>query len=51
MENLKNEYTDTKGIKHEVEHLIIASEDKNSRDRIIEELFQLLEPSETPGLD
>lgn len=46
MSDLPNEYTDTKGIRHEVKHLIVPAEDKNSKDRIIEELFRLLESSE-----
>lgn len=42
MANLKSEYLDIKDIKHKVEHLIMSSDDKNSKERIIEELFSAL---------
>lgn len=41
MANLKSEYIDIKDIKHNVVHLI-SDGDKNSRERIIEELFNVL---------
>lgn len=42
MANLKNEYIDIKDIKHKVEHLIIPTKTKNSKERVIEELFTAL---------
>jgi len=42
MINLKTEYTDVKDKKHQVEHLIVADENKNDRDRVVEELLHAL---------
>ena len=42
MVNLKTEYTDIKEVKHNVEHLTVPADDKNSRERIIEELLNIL---------
>ena len=39
MLNLKNEYIDTKNIKHQVVHLAASDMDDSSRERIVEELF------------
>lgn len=40
--HLTTEYTDIKDVKHNVEHLTIPAEEKNSRERIVEELFNAL---------
>jgi len=42
MVNLKEEYTDTRDRTHRVEHTVVPTDDKNSRERIVEELFQAL---------
>jgi len=42
MTNLKNEYIDAKDVKHKVEHIIMPTYDKNSKERVIEELFSVL---------
>lgn len=42
MTNLSKEYVDIKNVKHKVEHLIVSTETKNSKERIIEELFNAL---------
>lgn len=42
MVNLKTEYTDTKDVKHSVEHLTVLADDKNSRERIVEDLLNAL---------
>lgn len=42
MANLKQEYTDTKDRTHRVEHIVVPPDDQNSRERIIDELFQAL---------
>lgn len=42
MSNLKQEYTDTKDRTHRVEHIVVLPDDQNSRERIIDELFQAL---------
>ena len=42
MDNLKKEYTDVKKNKHKVNHLSLSSEDKNSREQIVEELVKVL---------
>lgn len=42
MANLKEEYTDTRDRTHKVEHILVPTEDKIDRDRIVEELLQAL---------
>ena len=42
MANLKEEYTDIKNIKHHVEHIILSTNDKNSKEQMIEELYYTL---------
>lgn len=42
MANLTKEYVDIKNIKHNVEHSILSTDKKNSKEQIIEELFQAL---------
>lgn len=42
MANLKKEYTDIRDMRHKVEHLMVSSEDKNNKEQIIQELFQVL---------
>lgn len=42
MITLAKEYTDTKDIRHKVEHHVISSDNKNSREQILEELFKAL---------
>lgn len=42
MANLKEEYTDIKNIKHHVEHIILSTNDKNSKEQMIEELYYIL---------
>lgn len=42
MANLKEEYTDTRDRTHRVEHILVSAEDKETRERIVEELFQAL---------
>ena len=42
MTNLKKEYTDTKNIKHKVEHALASDEARNSKEQIVEELFYAL---------
>lgn len=39
MAKLRTEYTDVKDVKHHVEHITIADEDKKNREQILEELF------------
>lgn len=39
---LAKEYTDVKGIKHKVEHIILPTGDKNSKEQIIEEILCIL---------
>lgn len=39
MVNLKTEYTDVKDVKHNVEHCTVPADDKNSKERIMEELL------------
>lgn len=41
MADLKTEYTDVKNIRHKVEH-VISENAKNSRERIIKELCDVL---------
>jgi len=42
MANLIKEYIDIKEIKHNVEHIILSSATKNSKEQITEELFRAL---------
>ncbi len=42
MANLAKEYTDQKNIRHNVEHLILSSDKKNSKEQIFEELLHAL---------
>lgn len=42
MVNLRTEYTDIKDVKHNVEHRTLPDADKNSRERIVEELINVL---------
>ena len=42
MANLKKEYTDTRNIKHKVEHALASDEARNSREQIVEELSNAL---------
>lgn len=39
---LAKEYTDVKGMKHKVEHIILPTADENSKEQIMEELFCIL---------
>jgi len=41
MENLTEEYTDVRNIRHKVEHIVLNNE-KDSRERILEELLNTL---------
>ena len=52
MENLKKEYTDTKNVKHKVEHSVATAsdgEEAGSRERITEELVNALTRPIQPG--
>lgn len=42
MADLVKEYTDTKNIKHIVEHSILSADKQNNREQIIEALFHAL---------
>ena len=42
MVNLKTEYTDIKDVKHNVVHLTVPADDKNSKEQIVEELLNAL---------
>ncbi len=42
MADLKNEYIDTNNIKHEVKHIVMSDYDKNSKERIVDELFNVM---------
>lgn len=42
MANLKEEYTDIRNRTHPVEHIIVQTEDKGSREHIMEELLLAL---------
>lgn len=42
MADLKNEYIDINNIKHKVEHIIISDYDKNSKEHIVDELFNIM---------
>lgn len=39
---MKSEYTDMKAVKHSVEHLTLPADDKDNRERILEELLHAL---------
>jgi len=41
MADLKREYTDIKNVKHNVEHIVLSN-DKNSKEQMIEEIFYVL---------
>ena len=45
MSNLKKEYTDIKDKTHKVVHFVAATEDKNRRERVVEELLNALSRS------
>lgn len=49
MTSLKKEYIDTKNIKHKVEHTLASDETRNSREQIVEELFNALTRSTRPS--
>lgn len=42
MANLTKEYIDTKDIRHKVEHKVISTGERRSKEQIIEELFVVL---------
>lgn len=42
MAQLQTEYTDVKDVKHQVEHVIVAENDKKTREQLMEELFTAL---------
>ena len=42
MVTLAKEYTDTREIKHKVEHLTVSTDDKHHKEQILEELFPAL---------
>lgn len=42
MAELKKEYTDIRNMRHKVEHLVAASENKNDKEQIIQELYHVL---------
>lgn len=42
MDNLRAEYIDIRDVKHNVEHFTLSADDKNSRERIVEELLNAL---------
>ncbi|MCI8800717.1 hypothetical protein NSB25_11830 [Acetatifactor muris] len=45
MATLAKEYTDTRKVKHKVEHLTVSTDDKHNQEQILEELFRaLVEP-------
>lgn len=47
MANLKEEYTDVRDRIHKVEHAVLPAEDREARERIIEELFCALTKTKT----
>lgn len=47
MAALRNEYTDIKNVKHNVEHLTLPAEDNTTRERIIGELLHALTKADT----
>ena len=42
MADLIKEYIDTKDIRHKVEHQVLPTDDRRSKEQIIEELFSVL---------
>ena len=42
MANLKKEYTDIRDQTHTVEHIVVPTKDKTTREEIVEELFDTL---------
>ena len=42
MTNLKNEYTDTRNVKHKVQHVVASDENADIREQVIAELFNAL---------
>lgn len=42
MSKLASEYTDMKNVKHTVTHQILPVDDKSDRERIVEELLNIL---------
>lgn len=46
MPKLKTEYTDRKNVKHQVEHILIADENKKNDEQILDELIKALERKE-----
>ena len=42
MATLAKEYTDTRKVKHKVEHLTVSTDDKHNQEQILEELFRAL---------
>lgn len=51
MANLKEEYTDIRGRRHPVEHIVLQDDDKTDREQIMEELLLALTRTdrETPA--
>ena len=42
MPKTMNEYTDIKNIKHAVSHLVLSENDQTSKERILEEIKEIL---------
>lgn len=42
MADLTKEYIDTKDIRHKVEHKVVSTDERRSKEQIIEELFAVL---------
>jgi hypothetical protein len=42
MADLTKEYIDTKDIRHKVEHQVVSTDERRSKEQIIEELFAVL---------
>ena len=42
MADLTKEYIDTKDIRHKVDHQVVSTDDRRSKEQIIEELFSVL---------
>lgn len=50
MVKLTTEYTDIKDIRHQVEHIVPSSADENRKERITEELLNILsKPKKIPA--
>lgn len=45
MEQLKKEYADVRGRTHRVDHITVRSDDKERRERILNDLFRALTPA------